>query len=152
MAYYQVNQRDTFDQEFSGHYLCCPAAGYGGWPLMRELRAGDIVFHYSSKYQAVLGISRIVAIGEHKGKSKSHSVIEGTQCIRYDGRHLSEAAFDQTRRDKLRNNYPAYYEVHTEQIVPRKLSRLLTRTPQAYLVPIDDELAQQFLVKNQVTL
>ncbi len=111
MKYYQVNQRETFAREFGQGYLCCPEGNWGGWPLMKELRTGDAVFHYNSTRGAVLGISRVVDIGHHKGLSSGVSVINGTQCIRYRGHHLSEGEFSDERRRHLRKQYPTHYEV-----------------------------------------
>ena len=133
MKYYQINQRETFAREFSQGYLCCPEGNWGGWPLMKELRTGDVVFHYDSSLSAVVGISRIADIGHHKGLSSDVSVIAGTQCIGYRGRHLSEAQFSEHRRRHLRQAYPTYYEVHTTPILKKKLGKLVSRTPHVYL-------------------
>ena len=104
------------------------------------------MFHYNSLSGAVLGISRIVNIGHHKGVATSTvSVIEGTQCIRYQGQHLSEADFDHHRRQHLREAYPTYNEVHTAPILKKKLGKLLVRTPRAYLLSIDEGVAKRFL-------
>ena len=153
MKYYQGNQNETFDREFAQGYLCCPEGNWGGWPLMRELRRGDVVFHYNSSSGAVLGISRIVGIGHHKGAATlSSSVIEGSQCIRYLGQHLSEADFDDRRRQHMRQKYPTYNEVHTAPILRKNLGKLLERTPQVYLLSIDERVAERFLSDHGVRL
>lgn len=153
MNYYQVNQNETFTHEFRQGYLCCPEGSRGGWPLMRDLRAGDVLFHYNSSRGAVLGISRVVKIGRHKGTASSHvSVIDGTECIQYRGKHLSEAEFDYNRRRHLAEKYPTYYEVHAERILERNLGKLLDRTPQVYLLAIDKAVAERFLAGCHVRL
>lgn len=146
MKYYQVNQRETFHREFTQGYLCCPQGKWGGWPLMQQLRTGDIIFHYHSPSRAVVGVSCIVNIGHHKGSTSSYpSAIEGTQCLRYQGQHLSEADFGPRRRLHLRETYLTYNEVHTEPILKRPLRKLLGKTPQAYLVAIDERVAERFV-------
>ena len=149
MKYYQVSQRETFAREFAQGYLCCPEGNRGGWPLMRELRTGDVVFHYNSPSRAVLGISRIVNIGHHKGTATSDvSVVDGTQCILYHGRHLSEADFG----DRRGRAYPTNYEVHAARILKQDLGKLLVRTPQVYLLSIDKAVAESFLANRGVRI
>ena len=81
---------------------------------MKELQSGDILFHYNSTRGAVLGISRVIDIGQHKGgASRTACVIPGTQCIQYTGRHLSEDDFSVTEREHYRRLYSSYLEVHT---------------------------------------
>ena len=125
----------------------------GGWPLMLRLQPGDIVFHYNSHAEAVLGISRVVNIGQHKGSATSNpSEIAGTRCIRYHGEHLSKDHFSAPRRRYLREKYPTYYEVHTDPLLEGRLGKLLARTPQAYLLSIDSTIAERFLIANAVEL
>ena len=58
---------------------------------MKKLERGDILFHYNSTCGAVLGVSRVISIGQHKGlASETANLIRGTQCIQYSGKHLSE--------------------------------------------------------------
>ncbi len=146
MAFYQVNQRMTFEREFRGGYLCAPAGKRGGWPLMKELRTGDVLFHYNSPSGSVLGISRVSHLGPHKGSEWDAShVLPGTQCIEYVGRHLSEDDFTPEDRQKYRQNYPRYFEVHTIPIRRANMGKLLSRTPMAYLVQINVPAAERFL-------
>jgi hypothetical protein len=68
MNFYQVNQRkrSTFEHEFKEGYLCSPSGNREGWRLMKELRAGAILFNYNSTCRprgAVLGISKVTNIG-----------------------------------------------------------------------------------------
>ena len=152
MNFYQVNQRQrkTFEREFNEGYLCSPSGNWGGWPLMMALRSGDILFHYNSRRQAVLGISRVTNIGQHKGTSSQTAVLTGTQCIKYSGRHLSEDYFSPKRREHFRQNYPSYFEVHTVRLHGHgkaNLGKSLTTPRQVYLVSISDAEARSFLKK-----
>src|ERR1017187_176267 len=67
MNFIQVNQRSTFEREFRSGYLCCPEGTFAGWQYMTALQIGDIIFHYNSPQQAVLAISLVSRIGQHKG-------------------------------------------------------------------------------------
>jgi hypothetical protein len=120
---------------------------------MKALQAGDILFHYNSKCRAVLGISRVTNIGQHKGAaSQTAHVIPDTQCIQYSGRHLSEEDFSPRLREHYRQKYSGYFEVHTVPLRMANLGKLLPLTPQVYLVPISDEVAQSFLQKGDIRL
>jgi hypothetical protein len=159
MSFYQVNQRTTFEREFSGCYLCAPNGSMGGWPLMKELKGGDILFHYCSVARgpsgrgAILGISLVVNIGQHRGTARNVvAVIPGTQCIKYAGQHLSEADFTPILREHCRENYASYFEVHTAPLRKLCLRKLLSRSPQVYLFRIIDELAQSFLRENNIVI
>jgi predicted outer membrane repeat protein len=155
MRFYQVNQRRTFKREFNGGYLCSPSGNWGNWPLMKELRTGDILFNYNSTCAgggAVLGISWVTNIGEHKGAASHTAVISGTQCIQYSGRHLSEDDFSPKDREHYRRTYPRYFEVHTVPLRSANLGRLLPKTPRRYLVPISDPAARSFLQKCDIRL
>ncbi len=152
MSFYQVNQRSTFKREFWGGYLCCPEGPYGGWPYMMALRSGDVIFHYNSPRQAVLGISRVIPPGQHKGAA-ADSVTQrpGTQCILYEAHHLSEDDFTPREVSHYRR-YPRCLEVHTIPCVERKLPKLLRSVPQAYLVLIPDREAVNYLNENKISL
>ena len=153
MRFYQVNQSDTFDFEFPGNYLCCPNAGYGGWPLMWEMCAGDILVHYKSAARSILGVSRVTTPGIHRGSTTDRwLVIPGTCCIQYCGVHLSDASFREARRVDLRANYSSYLEVHTTPIVRRSLRKYLERSPQKYLVELDPPGVMRFLEENAIAL
>jgi predicted outer membrane repeat protein len=118
---------------------------------MKALRSGDILFNYNSTCAgggAVLGISRVTNIGQHKGTaSQTARVISGTECIQYSGRHLSEDDFSPEEREHYRQNYPSYFEVHTVSLHRANLGKLLSKTPQVYLVPISNAEARSFLQK-----
>jgi hypothetical protein len=154
MGFYQVNQRRTFAREFKAGYLCSPSGNRAGWQLMTDLRSGDILFNYNSTCGAVLGISRVTNIGQHKGTaSQTARVISGTQCIQYFGRHLSEDDFSPKDREHYRQNYPSYFEVHTVPLRRANLGKLLLpRTPIAYLVPISNAVAGRFLQQWDIRL
>jgi hypothetical protein len=153
MKFYQVNQDRTFEREFEGRYLCSPNGSWGGWRLMQELQSGDILFHYNSTHGAVLGISRVIDIGQHKGvSSRTACVIQGTQCIQYTGWHLSEDDFSVTDREHYRQKYSSYLEVHTVPLHKENLGQLLLRTPQKYLVRISDREARRLLEKWGIRL
>lgn len=159
MNFYQVNQRTTFEREFTRGYLCSPSGDWGGWPLMKKLQTGDILFHYCSVARgpsgrgAVLGISRIIDIGKHKGiASQNVAAILGTQCIRYTGRHLSEQDFEPTLREHYNSRYPDCLEVHTAPLRRLNLRKLSDATPQAYLFQVRDEVAERFLQENGIQL
>lgn len=112
---------------------------------MKTLKKGDILFHYNSTRGAVLGISRVIEIGQHKGSAPEiANVIQGTQCIQYSGKHLSED--DLTLKQKERNErYLSYLEVHTVQLRKGNMGKLLAHTPQVYLLRISDKEAQRFI-------
>jgi len=150
--FFQVNQRSTFKREFRSGYLCCPDGPYGGWQRMKALQIGYLIFHYNSVRQAVLGISRVIAIGQHKGAT-AHSAAQlpGTQCLSYEGPHLSEDDFAPQKRLHYRK-YPMCLEVHTIPCIEGKLPKLLRRVPQAYLVPVPDREALNFLNENKIIL
>lgn len=152
VRFFQVNQRSTFEREFRSGYLCCPDGPYGGWPCMKTLQVGYIIFHYNSMWQAVLGISRVIAVGKHKGAT-AHSAAQlpGTQCISYQGTHLSEDDFASHERLRYRK-YAKCLEVHTIPCIERKLPKLLRRVPQVYLVPVSDREALKFLSENKISL
>jgi hypothetical protein len=153
MNFYQVNQNRTFEREFNAGYLCSPNGKWAGWPLMMALQTGDILFHYNSKRGAVLGISRVTNIGQHKGTaSQTARVIQDTQCIQYSGRHLSEGDFSPRLREHYRQKYSGYFEVHTAPLRMADLGKLLPLTPQAYLVPISTEVARSFLQKGDIRI
>jgi hypothetical protein len=120
---------------------------------MKTLQIGDILFHYNSSCGAVLGISRVTRIGRHKGiASQTARVIPDTQCIQYSGRHLSEEDFCPKLREHYRQKYSGYFEVHTVPLRMANLGKLLPMTPQVYLVPISNEVAQSFLQKRGIRL
>lgn len=153
MKFYQVNQKNTFEREFNAEYLCCPNGVWGGWPLMKELRNGDILFHYNSICRAVLGISRVTDMDHHKGvASEPAFVIPGTQCIQYDGRHMSESDFPVGEQKKIRENYSSFLEVHTVRFYKKNLGRLLRRSRQVYLDSIHDGEARNFLAAAGIRL
>ena len=160
MNFYQVNQRTTFEKEFKGGYLCCPSGNNGGWPLMRTLQAGDILFHYcsiarrsgSSKLGAVLGVSCVVEIDQQKRVSSQPCDVISHTCIQYLGCHLSEEGFTPTLRERYRQNYRKYWEVHTLPLHARNLPKILHRSPQVYLVAIEDGVARRFLADNEIRL
>jgi hypothetical protein len=157
MNFYQVNQRKikTFEREFNEGYLCSPSGNREGWQLMKELRTGDILFNYNSTCRpsgAVLGISQVTNIGQHKGTASQTAALPGTQCIEYSGRHLSEMTFSEKDRAHYRQKYPSYLEVHTVPLHGGNLGKLLSRTPQAYLVPISDVDARKFLHKWKIDI
>ncbi len=151
MSFYQVNQRRTFKREFTGGYLCAPSGNRGGWQIMKMLRNGDILFNYNSTCAgggAVLGISRVTNIGQHKGTaSRTAHVISGTECIQYSGHHLSEDDFSLKEREHYRQRYPSYFEVHTVSLHKANLGKLLPKTPRVYLVQIRNAEALHFLRK-----
>jgi hypothetical protein len=153
MNFYQVNQKKTFDREFTNEYLCSPIGSWGGWPLMPGLQAGDILFHYNSRAGVVVGISRVAKIGKHKGllPQVAH-VLRGTQCIQYSGRHLSEADFNSIERQHYGQKYPSYFEVRTQRLRRANLGKLLKRSPQTYLVKLSAHEAQSFLNHSQIRL
>ena len=149
MNFFQVNQRSTFEREFRSGYLCCPEGTFGGWQYMMALRIGDIILHYNSPRQVVLGISRVIAIGRHKGAAADSAAQRpGTQCISYEGHHLSEDDFP----PKQVSHYRRYFEVHTIPCIGRKLPKPPHRVPQAYLVPIPDREALNYLNENGISL
>jgi hypothetical protein len=153
MKFYQVNQKGTFEREFNGEYICCPNGNAGNWPLMKDLRKGDILFHYNSTRGAVLGISRVIDIGQHKGvASKNPFVIPGTQCIQYLGVHLSDPDLTSSQRENNRKRYPSYLEVHTAQLYKKNLGKLLPISHQAYLEWIGDTAARSFLADRRIRL
>jgi hypothetical protein len=157
MNFYQINQRKrkTFEREFNEGYLCSPSGNRGGWRLMKELQTGDTLFNYNSTWRpsgAVLGISQVTSIGQHKGMASQTAVLPGTQCIEYCGRHLSEMTFSQKDRAHYRQNYPSYFEVHAVPLLRKNLGKLLPKTPQEYLVRIDGALARSFLQNGDVRL
>src|ERR1700740_2546782 len=150
MRFYQVNQSDTFETEFPANYLCCPNARYGGWPLMLEMRVGDILLHYKSAARSILGVSRVTAPGTHSGpRAGRWFVVSGTCCIQYFGTHLSEASFCESRQAQMRELYSSYLEVHTMPIVRRHLGKFLRSSPQRYLVALDSPGAMRFLDDNE---
>jgi len=151
MRFYEVNQRKTFKREFWSGYLCCPEGPYGGWPYMMDLQDGDIIFHYSSRRQAVLGISRLAPIGQHKGAAADAAQRPGTQCISFEGPHLSKDDFT-LEETSHHQNYRGCLEVHTIPCMERKLPKLLRSVPQAYLVLIPDREALSYLNENQISL
>jgi hypothetical protein len=154
MNFYQVNQNTTFERELRGGYLCCPNDRWGGWPLMKQLRRGDILFHYNSTHRAILGISKVIDIGQHKGTaSNAVHIIPGTQCIQYTGKHLSEndLGLKQKEHNKYKG-YTSYLEVHTIPILKKNLGKLLSQTPQVYLVKIKDEEARCFFKEWGIAL
>jgi hypothetical protein len=153
MRFYQVNQNQTFEREFEAGYLCSPDGRWAGWPLMKALQPGDVLFHYNSKCRAVLGISRVAIIGQHKGAaSQTARVIPDTQCIQYSGRHLSEEDFSPRLREHYRQKYSGYLEVHTVALRMANLGKLLPLTPQVYLVPVSKEVARSFLQKADIRI
>lgn len=153
MSFYQVNQNRTFEREFKAGYLCSPNGKWAGWPLMKALQPGDILFHYNSKCRAVLGVSRVANIGQHKGTaSQTARVIPDTQCIQYSGRHLSEEDFSPRLREHYRQKYSGYLEVHAVALRMANLGKLLPLTPQVYVLPISSEVAQRFLQKRHIRL
>jgi hypothetical protein len=153
MRFYQVNQNRTFEREFKEGYLCSPNGNWGGWPLMKTLQPGDILFHYNSKCGAVLGISRVANIGQHKGTaSRTARVIADTQCIQYSGRHLSEDDFTPRLREHYQQKYSGYLEVHTVPLRKANLGKLLPQTPLVYLVPISHDVARSFLQQTDIPL
>ena len=153
MNFYQVNQKRTFEREFTAGYLCSPNDKWGGWPLMQVLQSGDILFHYNSPCGAVLGISRVIDIGQHKGvASKTAYVIPNTQCIQFTGRHLSEDDFSPKEREHYRQKYASYFEVHTVPLRKENLGKLLPQTPQRYLIRISDGEARRFLDERRIRL
>lgn len=153
MEFYQVNQKNSFEREFKAEYLCCPDGKYGGWPIMKELRKGDVLFHYNSTRRAILGISRVTDIHQHKGVASERAfVIPGTQCIQYDGKHLSEADLTMKQQVDYRKNYGGYLEVHTVCVYEKNLGRLLPRSRQVYLDRIGDAEARNFLATAGIRL
>lgn len=151
MNFYQVNQNMSFEREFKNGYLCCPNARYAGWPLMKKLEKGDILFHYNSTCGEVLGISRVIEIGQHKGTSLKSERIRGTQCIEYSGEHLSEDDLSLEQREK-NQVYATYLEVHTVPLLRGNWRKLLLRSPQVYLVQIDNEKALRFIEERKIRL
>lgn len=119
---------------------------------MKELTTGDILFHYNSRRGAVLGISRVVHIGQHKGgASKAAKVIPGTQCIFYSGRHLS---YDDLtlKQQEGHKKYSGFLEVHTVPLLKRNLGKLLHNSPQVYLLRIPDGEARDFIKNRSISL
>jgi len=60
MAYWWVNQRQTWKHEYSGGYLWAPYKDSAGrspfhWQTMAEVRAGDVIFSYVG--QAIVAVS-----------------------------------------------------------------------------------------------
>ncbi len=155
MNFYQVNQNTTFRLEFPGGYLCCPDGPFAGWPEMKKLQVGDILFHYNSTCGAVLAVSRVITIGKHKGSGTTTAcVISGTQCRQYTGSHLSMAAFSKKKAAKMQEKWRDYLEVHTAVHTPPKkqgnFGKLLPRVPLCYLIKVEDSKGRAFLAKHGI--
>jgi hypothetical protein len=150
--FYQVNQYKTFKLEFGGGYLCCPDGPFGGWQLMRQLQVGDILFHYNSRNREVLGISKVIEIGKHKGSwAAAARVIPGTPCIRYVGRHMSESAFSKKRALEMRKRWADYLEVHAAPKKQGNFGKLLSEVPQRYLIELETGMGYDFLAKHGIS-
>ena len=66
MAYWWVNQNQTFSQETEGGYLWSPKRKSNGtrnpfYEFMREVAPGDLVLSYEGKHIRAVGIARSYA-------------------------------------------------------------------------------------------
>lgn len=121
---------------------------------MKGLQIGDTIFHYNSTRRAVLGISLVIQIGQHKGAaSDSATQRPGTQYTSYEGHHLSEDYFTPDEVSRYRR-YRRCLEVHTIRCMERKLPKLpRSCVPlQACLVPIPNREALNYLSENNISL
>ena len=130
MAIYQVNQGSSFITEYPSEYLCCPSGHYGGWPIMRKLKVGDVIYHYDSSTKLIRGKSEVIALpNEFVGKKLT------LVCSEYCGQHLSFSCFDQIKQTELRK-YSHFYVVYVKQLVPiddPSLRNIIHKTFRGYL-------------------
>lgn len=119
---------------------------------MKKLKKGDILFHYNSKCGAILGVSWVAEVSQHKGTaSEISNVVPGTQCIQYYGTHLSED--DMSLEERMHyQRYDSFLEVHAFPIDRGNFGKLRARSPQRYLLPIDDAEARNFIERSRIHL
>lgn len=143
MRFFQVNQHFKNRREYRHGYLCAPVGSQNGWPLIKELRKGDIVFHHSSLEKMVFAVSRVV-------EAKRPKDFPGLRVFRFEwrpegggmllefrGRHLSWEDMTDPQRKRL-DSLEWYLEAHTVGLCEKRLGDSFRPGEQLYLAELKE--------------
>ena len=148
MTYYQVYQSDKEEGRLG--FLVAPNDNRAGHSLLKDLKEGDVIFHYNSPTRKVFAISRVLPydyaalftqvdrIGDGAksvGRPKDSSV-----AIIYKGRHLTIAG-----------GASEHLIAKVETIREGEFGETLGPRHPRYLVKIDEAVGRSVLAKYEVT-
>lgn len=155
MRFFQVNQQFKNRREYKHGYLCAPVGNQHGWPLMKELRAGDLVFHHSPIEKTIFAVSRVVEAMRPKDfpglrvfrfEWRAH---EGGMLLEFRGRHLSWEDMSEPQRKRY-DSQEWFFEAHTEGLIEKRLGESFRPGEQLYLAELKEGEALDRLERHGV--
>jgi hypothetical protein len=155
MRFFQVNQQFKNRREYRHGYLCTPVGDQHGGALMRELRAGDLLFHHSSIEKMVFAVSRVVEAKRPKDFPGLRvfrfewKALEGGMLLEFRGRHLSWEDMSEPQRKRY-NSQEWFWEAHTEALVTKRLGDSFRPGEQTYLAELKQSEALDRLERHGI--